>query len=126
MAGRDRDAGAAERARARPRVLSLRRRPARARRRQPNDVNTFVFDNDYAALPPGGGDAINNKSGLLVAQAESGVCRVVCFTPRHDLTMARVTNHEVERVVEVWIEQYRALGDIETIGSGRSFKTAAR
>jgi len=90
----------------------------------PNYVNTFVFDNDYAALLPGAGDAIVNKSGLMVAQAESGVCRVVCFTPRHDLTIARMTIGEMERVVQVWIEQYRALGDVETIGSVQIFQNS--
>jgi UDPglucose--hexose-1-phosphate uridylyltransferase len=81
--------------------------------RNPPYAATFVFDNDFAALQPdprpGGVDG--GAEPLLVARAERGVCRVVCFSPRHDVTLAQMTTTEIEGVVEVWAEEYRSLGD---------------
>jgi UDPglucose--hexose-1-phosphate uridylyltransferase len=83
----------------------------------PKYSTTFVFDNDFAALQPDVGDVTVEDGGkkLLLAAAESGVCRVVCFSPRHDLTLARMTASEIGGVVEVWAEQYRALGELPRI-----------
>ncbi|MGD1038260.1 MAG: UDP-glucose--hexose-1-phosphate uridylyltransferase [Roseiarcus sp.] len=90
-------------------------------RRAHGDVNpdyphTFVFANDFAALRADAGAGAVDRGGLIVAEAESGLCRVICFSPRHDLTLARMTVEEIERVVRVWIEQTRELGGVETIG----------
>jgi UDPglucose--hexose-1-phosphate uridylyltransferase len=71
---------------------------------------TYVFANDFAALRPDVAAAAFDDSGLLMAQAESGACRVVCFSPRHDLTLARMTATEIRLVVDVWAAQYRELG----------------
>ena len=83
----------------------------------PNYTGTFVFENDYAALQPGGTAHEENVSGLLVAQAEQGNCRVVCFSPRHDLTLAKLSNAELRAVVDVWTEQYQLLGRENGINS---------
>ena len=48
--------------------------------------------------------------GLLIARAETGVCRVVCFSPRHDLTLARMDRHALRGVVDVWVDETRAIG----------------
>ena len=53
-------------------------------------AGTYVFDNDYPALVPRLPEIEVEKSGLLVASAERGICRVVCFSPRHDLTVSRI------------------------------------
>jgi len=45
-----------------------------------------------------------------VAQAERGICRVVCFSPRHDLTLAQMDLSDIRRVVDVWSDQYEELG----------------
>lgn len=85
--------------------------------RNPSYASTFVFDNDYAALtpdaPPGGMD----DRGLLVARAESGLCRVVCLSPRHDLSIAQMPTTDVRRVLDVWAEQYVELGARAAINS---------
>jgi UDPglucose--hexose-1-phosphate uridylyltransferase len=83
----------------------------------PRYSGTFVFENDYAALrldtPPGGID----EAGLLVARAERGVCRVVCFTPRHDLSIAQMPAAEIRTVIDAWAEQYVELGALPDINS---------
>jgi UDPglucose--hexose-1-phosphate uridylyltransferase len=77
--------------------------------RNPAYKATFVFDNDFPSLLPNVPDSKVEKDGLLVAQAERGICRVVCFSPRHDLTIPRMKPEEVRLVVDVWAEQYREL-----------------
>jgi UDPglucose--hexose-1-phosphate uridylyltransferase len=73
-------------------------------------TSTFVFDNDYPALLPDALPGEIDRDGLIVARAERGICRVVCFSPRHDLTVPRMKPEEVQQVVEVWTDQYRELG----------------
>ena len=80
--------------------------------RNPNYTSTFVFDNDFAALRPETPSGECNGSGLLDARGERGVCRVVCFSERHDLTLARMTEEQIRRVIAVWVAQYRESGDI--------------
>ncbi|GAB2953166.1 UDP-glucose--hexose-1-phosphate uridylyltransferase [Hymenobacter coalescens] len=76
----------------------------------PPYTDTFVFNNDFAALladtPVGG----INEGGLLRAEAESGVGRVICFSPRHDLTLPEMDVPAIRRVVDLWAEQYQELG----------------
>jgi UDPglucose--hexose-1-phosphate uridylyltransferase len=78
--------------------------------RNPAYTNTFVFQNDYAALLPDSPPAAVDRGGLLVARSERGICRVVCFSPRHDLTIPQMKQEEVRQVIDVWGEQYRELG----------------
>ena len=70
---------------------------------------THVFTNDFAALRPGSPDAAAAERGLLVAEGEPGWCRVVCFSPRHDMTLARMSPAEIRRVVDLWAEESAAM-----------------
>ena len=82
--------------------------------RNPQYTQTFVFDNDFAALLPGEPGTVQ-EDDLLVAEVETGVCRVVCFSPRHDLTLAQMEPADIRPVVDVWAEQHAELatrGDI--------------
>ncbi len=81
----------------------------------PRYEGTFVFDNDYAALLPDTPEGVLDVNGLLVARSEAGICRVVCFSPRHDLTVSKMERTDLRRVVDVWAEQYRELGDMPFI-----------
>ncbi len=78
--------------------------------RNPDYKSTFVFDNDFPALLPDAPARAIDEEALLVARSEPGICRVVCFTPRHDLTIPRMGVEETRRVVDVWAEQYLELG----------------
>ena len=71
--------------------------------------STFVFTNDFAALRPDSPKAIM-EVGLLKAQTERGTCRVICFTPRHDLTVAQMSVTEVRGIVDLWAAVSDALG----------------
>jgi UDPglucose--hexose-1-phosphate uridylyltransferase len=76
----------------------------------PEYEGTFVFVNDYSALRPNTTDAMV-QDGLLRAEGEPGECRVVCFSPRHDLSLGAMGPSDVRRVVDVWAEQSRDLGE---------------
>jgi len=92
--------------------------------RNPRYESTFVFENDFAALKPQTSrDRLDlENKGLLVAEGEPGVCRVICFSPRHDLTLATMTAEEIEPVVHTWIGQFRELGGLESINHVQIFE----
>ncbi|MGD0343977.1 MAG: UDP-glucose--hexose-1-phosphate uridylyltransferase [Acidimicrobiales bacterium] len=75
----------------------------------PPYTHTFAFDNDFPALLPGAPRDELDQGDLLLAAGESGICRVICFTPRHDLALARMEATEVAGVVAVWREQFMEL-----------------
>src|SRR5260370_25685188 len=78
--------------------------------RNPNYDSTFVFDNDFAALKPATPVGRFERGGLLIAESEPGICRVVCFSPRHNLTIAGMDPAGLRKVVDTWVEQHGALG----------------
>ena len=77
--------------------------------RNPKYASTFVFQNDFAALLPDAPWAERNDGDLLIARSESGICRVVCFSPRHGLTVPLMEPAELRKVVDVWCEQFLEL-----------------
>jgi UDPglucose--hexose-1-phosphate uridylyltransferase len=83
----------------------------------PSYTSTYVFENDFAALKADVLTAMFDKddAGLLRAETERGVCRVVCFNPRHDLTLATMDEAAIRHVVDVWVEQATELGALDGI-----------
>lgn len=79
--------------------------------RNPDYESTFVFTNDFAALLPDAPDLPLSVHPLLRAEGVRGTCRVVCFSPRHDLTLARMAQREVRAVVDLWAEQVQELSE---------------
>ncbi len=75
-----------------------------------NYAHTFVFENDFAALLPDGPTGDVSSSPFFQAQAETGTSRVICFSPRHDLTLPQMDPADIRRVVDVWVEQMVELG----------------
>jgi UDPglucose--hexose-1-phosphate uridylyltransferase len=80
--------------------------------RTPRYTSTFVFDNDYAALLPDTPPGRLDRDGLLVAESTRGICRVICFSPRHDLTLGAMEQAAVREVVDAWSHQYTELGAV--------------
>lgn len=76
----------------------------------PSYTGTFVFDNDFAALLPEAPDAEQSDHPLLRARTEAGICRVVCYSPRHDLALSQLDQATIRQVVDCWVEQHRKLG----------------
>jgi UDPglucose--hexose-1-phosphate uridylyltransferase len=85
-------------------------------------LSTFVFDNDFAALSTETPADKFEERGLLIAEGERGICRVMCFSPRHDLTISAMAHSDVRLVVDVWVDQYRELGSLPFINSVQIFE----
>ncbi len=83
----------------------------------PHYTGTYIFPNDFAALKAESVamDLDLSGAGLLRAESERGICRVICFDPRHDLTLATMPVEAIERVIDVWAEQAAELGALEGI-----------
>ena len=77
----------------------------------PQYHSTFVFENDFAALKKNVPSArLDLKDrGLMVAETEAGICKVMCFSPRHDLTLATMEAPEIEPVIHEWKTQTEEL-----------------
>ena len=95
----------------------------------PDYTGTFVFDNDFPGLlpdtPPPSSDPDGETGAtpdLLRMEPEPGRCRVICFSPRHDLTLPRMESADLRGVVDVWIDETRTLGDSPAIGYVQVFE----
>jgi UDPglucose--hexose-1-phosphate uridylyltransferase len=83
--------------------------------RNPKYTSTFVFDNDFAALLPDGPSFDVDDGGLLVARTEKGICRVMCFSPQHDLTIPRMSLSAICEVIGVWTAEFRWLRESDWV-----------
>ena len=76
----------------------------------PDYSGVYVFDNDFAALRPDVPDGDLRIDDLLVATSERGICRVVCFSPSHSLTLSLMNVDDIKSVVDQWANQFLDLG----------------
>jgi UDPglucose--hexose-1-phosphate uridylyltransferase len=90
--------------------------------RNPDYAHTFVFDNDFAALKPATPVERFDRDGLLIAESEPGICRVLCFSPRHNLTLAAMAPADLRKVVDAWVEQYLEIGSNAAINYVQIFE----
>ena len=88
----------------------------------PDYKNTFIFLNDFSALVPEIPKGDINDDNLLIAKSERGICKVVCFSPRHDLTLARMDKESIVNVINLWINQTIELGSNEIINYVQIFE----
>lgn len=79
--------------------------------RNPQYDGTFVFPNDFSALLADAPTPPHADEGLFTADAAAGECRVVCFSPRHDLTLGSMSPTDVRAVVELWRSQLAELSE---------------
>jgi len=79
--------------------------------KNPTYQDTFVFKNDFAALLSEGADEMSpiNNNNLFQVEPVHGECRVICFSPRHDLTLPELPLEDITKIVNIWIEQTKEL-----------------
>ena len=75
----------------------------------PDYQGPWVFDNDFPAILHQAGSA--NTETLFRQEAVRGTCRVICFSPRHDLTLPQMEPSDIRKVVDVWANQIEDLGE---------------
>ncbi len=90
--------------------------------KNPDYKSVFVFDNDFAALTSDAPKGSIDTNGLIVAESERGVSRVVCFSPDHGLTLSRMRPEEIKLVVDEWSRQYDELGEMPFINHVQIFE----
>lgn len=78
--------------------------------RNPHYRGTYVFANDFPALLPDASELGAGPHPLLRRQTVRGTCEVICFSPRHDLTLAEFAAADVRRVVDLWVDRAENLG----------------
>ena len=76
----------------------------------PHYTSTFIFTNDFSALLPDTPEARDSGHPLLRTESTQGTCRVICFSPRHDLTLPEMDLVDIRAVIDVWADQVTELG----------------
>ena len=79
--------------------------------RNPQYGSTFVFVNDFAAVLPDVPEAEAGSNPLFRMKPVRGDARVICFSPRHDLTLAEMSPEEIRVVIDLWAQQTAELGE---------------
>lgn len=78
--------------------------------KNPDYPSTFVFVNDFSALMTDAPQGSESDGELFQAESESGLCKVICFSPRHDLTIPEMDVKAIRQVVDLWVNEYAELG----------------
>jgi len=78
----------------------------------PNYESVFAFNNDFSAILPENSLKNVQDGPLFRAEAEKGLCKVICFSPRHDLTIPEMALKDIRKVVDLWRHEYTALGKL--------------
>lgn len=90
--------------------------------RNPDYSTTYVFENDFPALLTDSLSDDLNINDLLKAKSERGICRVMCFSPHHDLSLPRMDRHMIREVIDEWVNQYLELAEVPWINHIQIFE----
>jgi UDPglucose--hexose-1-phosphate uridylyltransferase len=88
----------------------------------PDYPGVFVFDNDFPALLEGIDPAVESHDSVFVREAESGLCRVICYSPDHAAAMSAMTPAEIGAVVDAWAGEFEALAARPDVGAVTIFE----
>ena len=81
----------------------------------PAYVDSFVFINDFSALVKDTPEGTYNIQGLLDAKSERGICKVISFSPDHSLTLPTLSVETIEKVIEIWQDEFAELASDQSI-----------
>jgi len=87
----------------------------------PDYKDVYVFANDFAALQKDSA-SFSIKDGLLEAHSEKGICKVICFSPDHSKSLADMEVEDINKVVQVWREEFQSLGAMDDINYVQIFE----
>ncbi len=85
-------------------------------------TDVYVFKNDFSALLEDTPDGDYTNGELFRAKSEKGFCKVICFSPRHDLTVPEMDVPAVRKVVDVWCREYKEIGNMDFINHVQIFE----
>ncbi|AJR09014.1 UDP-glucose--hexose-1-phosphate uridylyltransferase [Photobacterium gaetbulicola] len=78
--------------------------------KNPDYADTYVFNNDHAALTPDTPDAPGSDNPLFRCESARGLSRVICFSPDHSKTLPELPVGTIRKVIDTWNEQIEELG----------------
>ena len=81
----------------------------------PDYKQAYSFVNDFSALLAETPVGNVNEDNLLVANSESGICKVICFSPNHQLTLPLMETNDIVAVINLWKEEFTTLAAKENI-----------
>ena len=87
----------------------------------PNYKDVFVFTNDFAALQKDS-PKFSINDGLLKAESEIGICKVICFSPDHSKSLADMEVEDIKKVIHAWQREYTVLGKGDAINYVQIFE----
>lgn len=88
----------------------------------PTYESAYVFDNDFPALMI---DEVKNdfqEDSFFTTKPERGINKVICFSPKHDITLPEMEVSEIVDVIKVWQQQYVELGSLDYINNVQIFE----
>ena len=88
----------------------------------PDYQSTYSFKNDFSALLSESSSEFKSIEGMLEAKGERGICKVICFSPRHDLTIPDMEVSQIKEVVDLWVKEYDELGSKDFINYVQIFE----
>lgn len=91
-------------------------------KKNPDYKGTFVFTNDFSALLSDSPDGGVDEGELFQAKSESGICKVICFSEDHSLTIPEMEVENIRKVVDVWCDEFRELGSNSDINYVQIFE----
>jgi UDPglucose--hexose-1-phosphate uridylyltransferase len=78
--------------------------------RNPKYSDTYIFVNDFSALLPNADVRPPNEHSFMKHESIKGISRVLCFSPRHDVTLPLMSVEEIRKVIDCWSEETSELG----------------
>ncbi len=87
----------------------------------PKYSDVFIFTNDFAALQ-NDSPTFSVNEGLFKAQSETGICKVICFSPDHSKSLAHMSSSEIQKVVFAWQKEYKELSENPSINYVQIFE----
>lgn len=90
--------------------------------RNDNYQSTFVFDNDHPCVGTDAPRDLETPAGIFRNSPATGIARVVCYSPRHNATLAELVASDIENLLTVWQQQYVELGSRDGINHVLTFE----
>lgn len=81
----------------------------------PDYTDIFVFDNDHPSVSPDAPDVSAVLPDIYKVRPAAGIARVVCYSPKHNLTLAELAQEEIAGLLRTWQEHYDELGGRDEI-----------
>lgn len=88
----------------------------------PPYTGTYAFKNDFAAITEDVPSGKLEEGEFFLARSERGICKVICFSPRHDLTIPEMEVAAIKEVVALWQQEYLALGRLDFVNYVQIFE----